>query len=297
MAIARTIRGGFSLLEMVLALALGMILLLALYVSFNTYIVEAQAGRDLVAEASLARSILTRMANDIGGQVGPIDPRVADYTGGATAQSTTPSSSTPSTTTPSTTTPSTTTPSTTTPSTTGDTSNIVSYNVGVNGKLDGVLILSNYRVRKQPANIDTTVPETTVVSDLAATCYWVVPNGNGSFGLARYEIRQATSPDIDIANLDPKSLPDQNKYIIATEVKSVKFEYFDGTNWQDTWDGTYSASLDGSAPPQGPPAAIRITVTLKRNVRGAPADDSVDGPVYQQIVALPAANNFPTGSQ
>src|SRR5260370_26180016 len=90
-----TTRRRFSLLEMVLALAIGMMLLLALYVSFNTYIGEAQSGREIVNEATLARNILTSIGNDIIGQIGPVDPRVADYSNSGLPSTTGNSSATP----------------------------------------------------------------------------------------------------------------------------------------------------------------------------------------------------------
>jgi hypothetical protein len=161
------------------------------------------------------------------------------------------------------------------------------------------LILSNYRVRKAPANAPTSVPDPIITSDVNRTAYWIVTNGSDTVGLARAEIRQATSPDSD--TLDPTTLPDQNKYVIAPEVKGIKFEYFDGTNWLpegSTWDGTFSPSTDGSTPPQGPPAAIRITITLKRNLNkgAAPDPPDVDGPTYLHVVALPTSNSFPVPS-
>jgi len=262
----RTTRRAFSLLEMVLALSIGMLLLLALYVAFNTYIGEAQSGREIVNEAALARNILTRVGNDIIGQIGPVDPRVADYSNSGLPSSTASSTPTP----------------------------IVSYNLGVYGT-GNTLVLSNYRVRKGPA-APTDVPDPVITSDVQRTAYWIVSNGTDAVGLARAEIRQATSPDSD--TVDPTALAEQNKYVIAPEVKSILFEYFDGTTWQASWDGTFSASTDGSSPPQGPPAAIRITITLKRNVNSgaSPDDANLNGPTYMHVVALPTSNSFPPQS-
>jgi hypothetical protein len=262
-----TTRRAFSLLEMVLALAIGMMLLLALYVSFNMYIGEAQSGREVVNEAALARNILTRIGNDVIGQIGPVDPRVADYSNSGLPSSMASSSPTP----------------------------IVSYNLGVYGT-GNALVLSNYRVRKAPANAPTDVPDPVITSDVQRTAYWIVASGTDAVGLARAEIRQATSPDSD--TVDPTALAEQNKYVIAPEVKSILFEYFDGTTWQASWDGTFSPSTDGSSPPQGPPAAIRITITLKRNLNkgAAPDDANLDGPTYMHVVALPTSNSFPPQS-
>src|SRR5260370_36239391 len=90
-----TTRRRFSLLEMVLAMTIGMMLLLALYVSFTMYIGEAQSGREIVNEAALARNILTRIGNDVISQIGPVDPRVADYSNSGLPSSTAGSSPTP----------------------------------------------------------------------------------------------------------------------------------------------------------------------------------------------------------
>lgn len=257
-------RRAFSLLEMVLALAIGMLLLLALYVSFDTYIRQAQSGREIVNEATLARNILARITADIGGQIGPVDTRVADYHTASTAPAADPTST-------------------------------VSFNNGVYGT-GTRLILSNYRIRKAPAKTQRTEPDATVTSDVQRTAYWMVMSGADIVGLARAEIRQATSPDSD--TMDPTTLPEQNKFVIAPEVKSIKFEYYDGGGWKSEgseWDGGFSESADGSAPPLGPPAAIRITLTLKRNPnKNAPADQAnLDGPVYVSVVAVPTSNSFP----
>ena len=76
----RTTRRAFSLLEMVLSLALAMVLLLALYLTLNTYITSGDVGRDTLQEGELARSILTRIADDVAGHVSSTDTRgLPDY--------------------------------------------------------------------------------------------------------------------------------------------------------------------------------------------------------------------------
>ncbi len=249
-------RRGFSLLEMVLALAIGMLLLLALYFAFETYVSQAQTGRDIVAESALVRNVMTRIANDAAGQLGPKDVRVADYVD--TTQSDTPT-------------------------------NFTEFNGGVYGK-DSYFILSGYRVRPQPTDRPPDQEDAKKFSDMTRTIYWIAMNGNDPAGLARHEIRQATSKDID---LDPTALPGEQKdYIIAPEVKSMKIRYFDGSQWATEWDGLFKP-FDG-APPVGPPGALEITLTLKRSLKGGVPDTSgQDGPTFTQIVALPASNNFP----
>jgi hypothetical protein len=320
--VKRPTRSGFSLLEMVLALALGMLLLLGVYVAFNTYITYAQAGRDAAAEGALMRNLMSRLANDITGQVGAQDPRVNSYPwaqsadsssspnsssspsgsssspSGSSSQS---SSSAKSSSTSKSSSSSSSSSQNSSSTTQTDPSTYAYYNVGVNGKTAGVLILSNNRVRQGPAFPDTTDtddvkdPTNGITSDAVLTVYWIVMNGNDSAGLARAEFRQATTTNIDPTSFDPTTLPNQGSYIIAPEVKSILFEYYDGTTWQTYWDGTSTPTTDGSTPPQGPPAAIRVTITLKAT---APAADgsAQDGPTYQSVIPIPAANNFPTTS-
>ena len=78
-------------------------------------------------------------------------------------------------------------------------------------------------------------------------------------------------------------MPNVQPLIIAPEVKNVLFEYFDGEDWQASWDGTTMAA-DGVTP-IGPPAAVRITLTINSRDGQRTTD-------YKHTVALPAGNNF-----
>lgn len=265
-----TARSAFSLLEMVLALALGMVLLLALYLFLNTSLYHSQAGRDVLAEGTIVRNIMTKINSDISGQLGPVDPRVIDTTGGAGA--TTPNAATPGMAAPAT-----------------NMQSIVAYNTGIYGQ-PKFFILSNYRVQKPNGNTPTNVPDAEINSDLRRTVYWLVTSGDNAAGLARAEIRQATGTDVD--TIDPTTFADQNKYVFAPEVKDVDFQYWNGTAFQPTWDGTLTES-DG-APPAGPPSAIQVKITLKSTLsQTLPGDTTVvDGPSYIQIFAVPTSNSF-----
>ncbi len=265
-------RRAFSLMEMVLAVAITMLLLGALYVTLSTYMTTSKIGREVTHESALARNLLARIGDDIAGQIGAYDPRGLLVPETSSSDST--SSSTSSSTTESTT------PGTTTTVTNND---AVLFNFGVSGDTS-TLTLSTSRAQKPRPTVNGVAPMEDISSDLRCVMYWVVMNGSEPAGLARYELKQATAQDIDFA---PTNLSDQNKYIIAPEVKSILFEYWNGTSWQTTWIGSDPASEDGSIP-LGPPAAIRVNVTFRRS-----AADSSDGPTYQNVFALPTGNNFP----
>ena len=241
-------RSAFSLMEMMLALAIAMVLLLALYFTLNMQGTLIKEGRDVLAEGALARNILTAIANDITSQVAVADPRSLPDASAAAASATS----------------GTTTPSAMTPSTTTTDSTPVLFNTAVQG--DGTyLTLAVMRVQKPrmltPGSID---PTSYVGADQRRISYWLVMDGSETAGLARCEFKPATSPDFDTYVL-PTDLPEQNKYVIAKEVKTLKFEYYDGTGWQpegSAWNGLTDVTGDGGM--LGAPSAIRITSTLKR---------------------------------
>src|SRR6478672_9354621 len=58
-------RAGFTLFEVILAIALAAVLLTLIGTAINLYLVQVDAGRTRVEEAQLARSILTMIADDI----------------------------------------------------------------------------------------------------------------------------------------------------------------------------------------------------------------------------------------
>ena len=57
-----TLRPAYTLLEVLLATAIGVLLLAALYIALDVQFTSAQAGRDTIERTTLARSLLARMA-------------------------------------------------------------------------------------------------------------------------------------------------------------------------------------------------------------------------------------------
>ncbi len=262
----RTIRSAFSLLEMVLALSLAMILLLALYLTLSTYISSAHLGRETLTEGEVARSIMSRIAHDVNSQLGAYDARALLTTTGWADPAAAPTS----------------------------TNSGVPFNIGVQGDATS-LRLSTYRPEKAPVGVKAEEAAKELTSELRRVNYWVIMNGSDTIGLARREIKQATSQDIEVAAGD---VPEQEKYLITrkgTEVKSVKFEYFDGMEWQEKWDGAAVGDEKNTA--VGPPAAIKITIVL-HGPKKAGSSEPVDSPeldqrlTFTQVVAITSGNKF-----
>src|SRR5207253_3028984 len=81
-----------------------------------------------------------------------------------------------------------------------------------------------------------------LTSDLRCISYWLA---DGDSGLARYERKVITADEV--VNLTMPSGDDAARAVLAPEVRSITFSYFDGTNWQDTWDST-TVGADGETP-------------------------------------------------
>lgn len=284
-------RAAFTLLEVLLATAIGAVLMAALYTAMSVQLRQARAARDIVEQGNLVRALMARIGNDISTNLGPMNI-VADAASNLAAASSSNAASSSSSGGTSNTSGNSTTNTTGNNTGTGGNTNSSNgsanpqtptpgnqaiFNLGVQGDATHLTLYSS-RVPREAiqtfdANPDPT--NTTGFSDLRRISYWLVDGG----GLARQEFLQVTSDDA--INLVPPNIPNEAGYVIAEEVKSVTFSYFDGQAWQDTWDGTEVGS--DLQTPIGPPVAIAITLGLV--LPGSP-----DVKNYRHVVYIPAAN-------
>src|SRR6266851_2974296 len=255
-------RPGFTLLEVMLAMSIAVVLLGALYVSVNEQLVHTQVGRDLVQQSTLSRSLFARIGNDVSAAVNLADSsrlRLQNSNGGgggsgggnSTAAATTSTNSN----------------ATSSPSNdqTGTTV-AITFPYGIQGDSGQMnLYLSKYpREDFVPLGADVPPP----VSDLRRITYWLAPGG-----LARQEVKIITSQDIT----------EEAYQIMAPEVLSLTFSYFDGTDWQDSWDST-TMGADGVTP-IGPPRLVAITIGLVN-----PSGSDGDSIVRRHVVPIATAN-------
>src|SRR5947209_8813225 len=80
-------RGGFTLLEVLLASALAVILMAALYVALDVQLRLAEAGRQSIEQATLTRAVVQRLENDLSSGVGPVAPPIDNSAKNTGAQS------------------------------------------------------------------------------------------------------------------------------------------------------------------------------------------------------------------
>ncbi len=310
-------RPGYTLLEVLLAVAMSTLLLAALYYAIKAHMGLADAGRTAVSNSTLTRHLFLRIGNDVSACLTLVDPNrykdlaaAADaaasgtmtgsmtgtmtgaMTGGMTGTMTgtmtgmsgtmtgmsgtmTGMSGTMTGMTSGTMT------GTTTPMTgAADTAavGLAKFPLGLIGDANTLHLfvskvpLEVYERKDRPAEL---------TSDLRRISYWIGQKG----GLCRVEIKIITSD-----NACTPSIPtnDEDNCLLAPEVVSIEFSYFDGTSgqWTDTWDSTANADEDGeNFIPVGPPRAVAIKIGY------VPPGAKPDQIKYQRhVVAIPAAN-------
>jgi hypothetical protein len=119
-------------------------------------------------------------------------------------------------------------------------------------------------------------------ADLRRVSYWLVGgDGDSAQGLARMEVPLTTSDDAFLVL--PPNVDNESSYIFAPEVKSLSFSYWDGLEWNDTWDST-QLGTDGITP-IGSPLAIAVTISVARG-------DMPDAPTkeFRHVLVFPPAN-------
>lgn len=283
-------RGGFTLLEVLLASTLAIILMAALYVALDVQLRLAAAGRESIEQATLSRAIITRLEGDLSSGLGPVAPPIDNSaknsakgsgagmgaTGGAGAGATGGGTS-----------------GGTSGGTTGAaagmgsdtgviveevTSDTIPFTAGVIGTGDQLTIYAA-RVAGVGKDVDDT-GEHPNAADARRVTYWMTDKG-----LARQELpwvtsqqaQNSTDPDIE----DGK---EEKDYVIAEEVTRVAFEYWDGSAWQETWDGR-DTNADGKTL-RGPPMAIRVHFWLR--LPGPNPGETVEKE-YRHTIAIRAA--------
>lgn len=311
MMMRRRKRSAYTLLEIILALSIAILLLAALYGAVGYQLRQAQAGRDATAQTTLSRSILARVENDVNSSLSLCDSgrfrnqqksveaklareAKAAASGQAGGQSTT----TQTTTTQTTTTQTTTTQGTSGQSSSGTESDVAAAEtpdeVGMAG-FNGPVVLPFGVVGN--ANMMTLyvsrVPgeayQNQLVSDIRRISYWL---GDGGQGLCRQEIRVATANE---ALADPFSPPpgEITNYLLAPEIKSLEFRYFDGASWVEEWDsrtlgGDKKTMSDGSeiGTPVGSPRAIEVRI----GVLPAGGQEGDELKYYRHVIFIKTAN-------
>ncbi|TMQ33679.1 MAG: prepilin-type N-terminal cleavage/methylation domain-containing protein [Planctomycetota bacterium] len=288
-------RRGYTLLEILVASAIAVLLMSALYVAVELQLRHAQAGREVIEQSTLVRALMSRVSGDINSCIGPAMPasssssgQAAGTTAGAATGGTGATGSTSSSGGASGSSASGSSSGGSTSSTSSSSSSVVVNNsVQVNliqGDAGQLTLTVSQWPRELNLSPDAAADVQPIVSDLRRITYWLAGGEGNALGLARQEMKLVTSDDA--STLIPPNIPDEAAHVIAEEVKSLTFSYFDGSQWQDTWDSTQPGA-DG-ATPKGPPLAIAIVIGIP--APGAQRTNNGNLKQYRHVVAIPSAN-------
>lgn len=253
-------RGGYTLLEVLLATVIALFLVAGLYVALDVTLVQMDAGREVVTTNDLSRAVANRMTADLANTLGPLAPKSGGEAADATADGSSAAEGTAST-------DAAAAVAAAGPSDTGsdpaaDMSSTMPaaatlpFGMGVVGTADSITFFTS----RSPTGLTDAAaaadPAAVLPGDLRRVSYYLASDGAG---LCRQERPWVTADGVGNA-IDPDRA-DEAGDVIAPEVVGFGLEYFDGGSWVGEWDGAVT-DLDGVAL-TGPPRAVRVTLTLE----------------------------------
>lgn len=304
-------RFGYTLLEIVLALGLSSLLLAALYTALQMHWSSSTLGQVEMERSQVARALFRRIETDLRSVVfreSALTSSTDDGSTSSTTSSTSSSSTNSGTSTSGTSTSSgtstngasTSSSSSTSSSTTTD--NNSTQKTGLYG--DSATIVAHVSLPGRAENLGAAsgnnATSSYVSSDLQSVAYFLLgsgstlaqqisgslnsPLGKQATGLARLQGDRMAMQAADESG-DLSSMASSVK-VLAPEVASIQFEYFDGVSWTTSWDSATSNSI---------PNAIRITIEfLPPPTTGGwyarPVSVSTDR--FQHTIALPLAQPY-----
>lgn len=288
---SRTLRPGYTLLEILAATAIGVMLLAALYAAYDLTLKETATGRDLTAEADVSRAVVHRVGLDLVSAVGTLPPKSGQSssssgTSGGTTTATDTGTTTGTTTATTGTGTATATDTsaatgmtTTTDGSTTTTSAVVSgtdipFQSGVVGGGPQLVVFASKPPKYLTDRGVAYDPTLVQPADLIRVVYYLHSQGKG---LCRQEKPWVTADGV--WNSSDPDRTNEDADLIAPEVVDVAFEFASGTGYVSEWDGSTSGT-DGSAC-QGPPRAVKMTLTLEF---APPSAAATAQPVRKQVM-------------
>lgn len=305
---------GFTLLEVLVALGMSVVLVSGIYAALNLYIRVTQEDATVLERSRVSRAVFRQMSRDIQSVLFRI-PEETNSTDETTETSTSESSST----TEGDSTSTTETETTEIDSVVDPEAAMTSTSVGLIGDA-GKLTLHISRPARdmQYAALADGAGVAARTSDLLSVTYFLADaassglegavgqlaqqdagesqlTSSGTLGLARLAGDRMAIEYADL-EADVDSLAAAAK-VIAPEVTSLEFRYFDGLTWQSEWDSVASERL---------PNAVEITLGLKRiisaeerlaNQFNSAARSTMDQTIEyrRHVVALPLAEPYAEG--
>jgi prepilin-type N-terminal cleavage/methylation domain-containing protein len=320
-------RNAFTLMEIIVAMSIGVVILLALYMCLNIQLSSSEAARDGIEESALGHALCRKLEDDISRALGAPDAARMISISTASSSSTSSSTSTASTTpatggTGKTTATQTGTNSWTVLDADGVATSLITFNLPVQGTSDALIIYIARspriyltsggsgptslapRTNNQSTSQGSDNPDSgqaTQSTDIRQIIYRVDTTDDGVTGLVRQEVLMNQADDgtgLMLNNLGG----DVPFKMLAPEVQSVQFRYLDyntsnGNNgWVTDWPVDATDYTTGAIPPYsnngtapiGPPLAIEVTLTFVPH--SSDGNRSVQPVTYRHVISILGAN-------
>ncbi|MCA9004127.1 MAG: hypothetical protein KDA70_02550 [Planctomycetaceae bacterium] len=271
---------GFTMLEVILAIGLTSLLLAAIYSALDLYWKYTTIGQQQVERAQIARAVFQKISQDLHSvtymqKTAEEEDSTSDSTDTETEE--------------------------TVIEVTNPDDAYTSSNIGVFGDAQS-LVLHTSRPGRQPLLVSSSGSSSALQSDLLSISYFLAvaggeglqgavgdqyrstaTTGQSTQGLARLEGDRLAMSMAD-NSADVQVLAQQSQ-LLAAEITSLQFQYFDGADWLEVWD-----SIEYGTVPQ----AIRVTIGFQNeNIEGLEkiANDKINGyeNKFSMVIALPLA--------
>lgn len=272
---------GFTMLEVILAIGLTSLLLAAIYSALDLYWKYTTIGQQQVERAQIARAVFQKFSQDL--------HSVTYMQKAAEEEEESPSDS------------SETESEEVVIEVTNPDEAYTNGNIGVFGDAQS-LVLHISRPGRQPLFVSSHGSSSAMQSDLLSVSYFLAiagaeglqgavgdqyrstaTTGQSTQGLARLEGDRLAMSMAD-GSADIQALAQQSQ-LLAAEISSLQFQYFDGSDWLEVWD-----SIEYGTVPQ----AIKVTIGFQNeNIEGLEkiANDKINGfeNKFSMVIALPLA--------
>tara|TARA_R110002095_G_scaffold173591_2_gene150967 strand:+ start:12353 stop:13246 length:894 start_codon:yes stop_codon:yes gene_type:complete len=269
---------GFTLFEVVLAMGLTTLLLAAIYSALDLYWKYTTIGHQQVERAQIARAVFQKITHDL---------HCVTFAQKTTEEESTDSSEEET--------------DVVEIQVTSPDDAYTAGNIGVYGDAQS-LVLHTSRPARQTMLVSQTASLISSQSDLLSISYFLAAAGSSGLqgvvgdrfrnssglgdtiqGLARLEgDRLAMSKADESADLEQLA---QQSQMLAREISSLQFQYFDGTDWLDVWDSVEYGTV---------PQAVKVTIGFRSDDHLAVQNfinEKINGyeNSYSMVIALPLA--------
>lgn len=277
---------GFTLLEVILAIGLTSLLLAAIYAALDLYWKYTTLGHRQVEQAQIARAVFQKISHDLHCVTYRLETAETETEGTGSADSETAEAETVEI------------------QVTSTDDAYTSGNIGVYGDSQS-LVLHTSRPARQPLLLSSNSGATSaqnVRSDLLSVSYFLAVAGAGGLqGAAGDQFRNTSGGGEDVQGVarlegdrlsmtmadqaaDLEQMASQSE-LLAPEISSLQFQYYDGTDWLELWDSTEYGTV---------PQAIRVTIGFRSDLQQTSLEsvnEKINGynNTYSMVIALPLA--------